>query len=136
SRVNDDEPREPSVSTAPSSADSPSSAASLLRNSDPWRTARPSGRSRASHEHARSISLPSASSTRACSVAVRRGRTAVVQRILLLCDGAALYAQRFDRSLYLVEREANERLPAAIVIASEPLTSESWVPLEDRTLVR
>lgn len=54
----------------------------------------------------------------------------------LLCDGTTLYAYRFDRSLHLLERQARGRLPATILLASEPLTHEAWMPLEDRTLVR
>ncbi|HVH47065.1 MAG TPA: class II glutamine amidotransferase [Labilithrix sp.] len=71
---------------------------------------------------------------------VRAAASEIVRRIgsfsFLLCDGTALYAHRFDRSLYLRERESSGRLPAVVVVASEPHTSEGWVHLEDRTLVR
>jgi hypothetical protein len=49
-----------------------------------------------------------------------------------LCDGATLYVHRFDRSLYMSERSDRR----AVLFASEPLTTDGWVPLEDRTLVR
>lgn len=71
---------------------------------------------------------------------VRAAAAEIVRRIgsfsFFLCNGTALYAHRFDRSLYLRERAPSDRLPAKLVVASEPQTSEGWVPLEDRTLVR
>ncbi len=71
---------------------------------------------------------------------VRAAAVEIVRRIgsfsFFLCNGTALYAHRFDRSLYLRERAPSDRLPATVVVASEPQTSEGWVSLEDRTLVR
>jgi glutamine amidotransferase len=51
----------------------------------------------------------------------------------LLSNGAALYAHRCGRSLYLLERTGPIRLAA---IASEPLTDEPWLGLGNNTLLR
>jgi hypothetical protein len=51
----------------------------------------------------------------------------------LLSDGVVLYAHRFGRSLCLVERRGSS---PAVVIATEPLTDEPWLPLDDGTLLR
>jgi predicted glutamine amidotransferase len=51
----------------------------------------------------------------------------------LLSDGDVLYAHRFGRSLHFLERRVNVH---AVVIASEPLTDEPWLPLDDGTLLR
>lgn len=54
----------------------------------------------------------------------------------VLSNGAALYAHRFDRSLHLLERARRPNEPAAVVVASEPITSESWSLLPSPTLLR
>jgi hypothetical protein len=50
----------------------------------------------------------------------------------VLSNGALLYAHRFGPPLYLVR----QRQPPAILIASEPLTDEPWVALDEGALVR
>jgi predicted glutamine amidotransferase len=51
----------------------------------------------------------------------------------ILSNGAVLYAHRFGPPLYIMQ----QREPApAIVIASEPLTDEPWVALDDGALLR
>lgn len=54
----------------------------------------------------------------------------------LLSNGSTLFAYRFDRSLFFRERDATAHAPASILIASEALTNEGWVTLEDRALLR
>ena len=51
----------------------------------------------------------------------------------LLSDGAVLYAHRFRRPLWFVERRLDG---PTVAIASEPLTDEAWSPLEPSTLLR
>jgi hypothetical protein len=84
--------------------------------------------------------LAESAATNAVDDVVRTAAAELVQRIgsfsFFLCDGTALYAHRFDRSLYLREARPNGQLPATLVVASEPVTSETWMPLDDRTLVR
>ncbi len=48
----------------------------------------------------------------------------------LLSDGRVLYAHRFGRTLHMLRRED------AVLIASEALTDEPWIPIEDGTFVR
>ena len=52
----------------------------------------------------------------------------------VLSDGAALYAYRHGRPLYLLERRSQDRLEA-ILVASEAITTEAWSPLAERTLL-
>lgn len=54
----------------------------------------------------------------------------------VLSNGPLLYAHRCGRPLYLLERRARETSPASFLVASEPITSEAWVPFEDHSLVR
>ena len=54
----------------------------------------------------------------------------------MLTDGATLYAHRLGLPLYFLERAASPGVPAAHLFASEPVTTEAWTPLSDRTLLR
>jgi predicted glutamine amidotransferase len=64
----------------------------------------------------------------------------------LLSDGVTLYAMRFGRPLYFLQRVPAEQnqdfgaVPIAqrhcLVVASEPLTDEAWTLLEPGTLLR
>jgi glutamine amidotransferase len=53
----------------------------------------------------------------------------------LLSDGASVYAHRFGRSLYVLER-TGERRAQAVFIASEAMTNEAWREVESGTLLR
>ncbi len=53
----------------------------------------------------------------------------------LLSDGASLYAHRFGRSLFVLERGDDRRTPA-VFIASEAMTGEAWREVESGTLLR
>lgn len=55
----------------------------------------------------------------------------------LLSCGRALYAHRFGRPLCVLERHRGHeaRRTEAIAIASEPLTSETWIDLAEGSLV-
>ena len=54
----------------------------------------------------------------------------------LLSCGTRLYAHRLGRSLYMLVRHAtpDDRRTAAVVVASERLTDESWTELDERSL--
>ncbi len=54
----------------------------------------------------------------------------------VLSNGSLLYAHRGGRPLYLLERPARGRSPAAFLVASEPVTKEAWLPLDEHSLVR
>jgi predicted glutamine amidotransferase len=54
----------------------------------------------------------------------------------VLSNGQTLYAHRFDRSLHLLGRVPVDGLPGAVLVASEPITSEPWIQLGSRALVR
>lgn len=54
----------------------------------------------------------------------------------VLSNGDVLYAYRFDRSLHLLERPRRPGEPAALLVASEPITNDSWSLLPSPTLVR
>lgn len=53
----------------------------------------------------------------------------------LLSNGESLWAMRFGRPLYLLERRASSAR-RCVLVASEPLTDEPWSPLEHGTLLR
>jgi predicted glutamine amidotransferase len=52
----------------------------------------------------------------------------------LLSDGASVYAHRFGRSLYVLERTGDRRSPS-VFIASEAMTDEAWREVESGTLL-
>ena len=54
----------------------------------------------------------------------------------LLSDGASIYAHRFGRSLYVLERGDDYRRASAVFIASEAMTNEAWREVESGTLLR
>jgi predicted glutamine amidotransferase len=54
----------------------------------------------------------------------------------VLSNGSLLYAHRCGRPLYLLERPACGGSPAAFLVASEPVTKEAWLPLDELSLVR
>lgn len=53
----------------------------------------------------------------------------------LLSDGASVYAHRFGRSLYVLERGDHRRAPA-VFVASEVMTGEAWREVSSGTLLR
>ena len=54
----------------------------------------------------------------------------------VLSNGTLLYAHRCGQPLYLLDRLGCAARPASVLVASEPITAEAWVPLEDLSLVR
>lgn len=58
----------------------------------------------------------------------------------LLSDGERCWVHRFGRPLFLLERGPRAEPPssrgAAVFLASEPMTSESWTEIADGTLLR
>jgi len=52
----------------------------------------------------------------------------------VVSDGVTLYAYRHGRPLYLLERRSQDRVEA-ILVASEAMTTESWTPVAERTLL-
>jgi glutamine amidotransferase len=54
----------------------------------------------------------------------------------VLSDGATLYANRAGRSLHVLERAAAHGRPGAFLVASEAITTEQWLAVDDATLVR
>ena len=54
----------------------------------------------------------------------------------VLSNGSLLYAHRCGRPLYLLERPSCGAGPASFLVASEPITTEAWMPLEELSLVR
>jgi hypothetical protein len=57
----------------------------------------------------------------------------VLTSTFLLSDGVTLYAHRDGTPLYFAERRSSS---PSFVIASQPFTDESWLPIEDKTLLR
>ncbi|HEX4517717.1 MAG TPA: class II glutamine amidotransferase [Polyangiaceae bacterium] len=53
----------------------------------------------------------------------------------LLSDGASVYAHRFGRSLYVLERTGDRRA-SSVFIASEAMTDEPWREVDSGTLLR
>ena len=53
----------------------------------------------------------------------------------LLSDGANVWAHRFGRHLYVLER-GSDRRASAVFIASEPMTNEAWREVESGALLR
>ena len=54
----------------------------------------------------------------------------------VLCNGEVLYANRFGRSLHLLERTAYGNSLAMVVVASEAMTEEPWTQVADGSLLR
>jgi predicted glutamine amidotransferase len=69
------------------------------------------------------------------TVAECRAREGFGSFNFLLSDGASVYAHRFGRSLYVLERGSDRRAPA-VFIASEAMTGEPWREVEGGTLLR
>jgi glutamine amidotransferase len=51
----------------------------------------------------------------------------------LLSDGTAMYAHRFGRTLFVLERGPRRH---AVLVASEAMTDERWMAVEDQALLR
>ena len=64
-----------------------------------------------------------------------RAREGIGSFNFLLSDGASVYAHRFGRSLYVLERGDDRRAPA-VFIASEAMTNEAWREVDSGTLLR
>jgi glutamine amidotransferase len=68
-----------------------------------------------------------------------RSREGIGSFNFLLSDGASVYAHRFGRSLYVLERgdaQMESRRAPSVFIASEAMTSEAWREVESGTLLR
>jgi predicted glutamine amidotransferase len=62
--------------------------------------------------------------------------SAIGSLTFVLSDGETLYASRCGRSLSVLHRAATRGAPAAFLVASQPITAEAWLAVEDRALVR
>ena len=80
-------------------------------------------------DQAATADLDAAVSDAVAEIIERRLGTAT----FLLSDGEVFYAHRFGGSLYMLERGGASE---ALVIATEPLTDDAWLPLDVWTLVR
>jgi predicted glutamine amidotransferase len=72
-----------------------------------------------------------------------RGRQDPGTASFLLSDGVVLYAHRFGPPLFLLERRGGPDAPChecaaspCIAVTTEPITDESWKPLEQGDLLR
>jgi glutamine amidotransferase len=61
----------------------------------------------------------------------------------LLSDGDVLYAHRLGAPLYLLQRHSNTEIHCSecarspcIAVTTEPITDETWIPLDDGDLIR
>src|SRR5262249_33325800 len=64
-----------------------------------------------------------------------RAREGIGSFNLLFSDGASVYAHRFGRSLYVLERGDDRRAPA-VFLASAAMTNEAWREVDGGTLLR
>jgi predicted glutamine amidotransferase len=78
---------------------------------------------------------PEADDVLARTLAECRAREGFGSFNFLLSDGASVYAHRFGRSLYVLER-GDDRRARAVFIASEVMTGEAWREVESGTLLR